>query len=114
MTLRYNGFLGGLSKKKQKHPTLNLNYVTIFQVIGMSTDSHFSHLAWIDTDRKDGGLGGLEYPLASDFTKKISAEYGVLIEEAGIALRGLFIIDPNVSWFTRWRIFQKFGPTLTN
>ena len=63
----------------------------------MSTDSHFSHLAWIDTDRKDGGLGGLEYPLASDFTKKISAEYGVLIEEAGIALRGLFIIDPNVS-----------------
>ena len=67
------------------------------EVIGMSTHSHFSHLAWIDTDRKDGGLGGLEYPLASDFTKKISAEYGVLIEEAGIALRGLFIIDPNVS-----------------
>lgn len=65
------------------------------EVVGVSTDSHFSHLAWINTPRKDGGLGGLKYPLLSDFTKKISSDYGVLVESAGLALRGLFIIDPN-------------------
>lgn len=64
------------------------------EVVGVSTDSHFSHLAWINTPRKDGGLGGLNYPLLADFHKTISREYGVLIEKAGIALRGLFIIDP--------------------
>ena len=47
-------------------------------------------------DRKKGGLGGLKYPLLSDFSRKISYDYGVLIKDAGIALRGLFIIDPNV------------------
>ena len=64
------------------------------EVIGVSTDSHFSHLAWINTPRKSGGLGGLKYPLLSDFNKKIAKDYGVLIENAGIALRGLFVIDP--------------------
>ncbi|XP_017891607.1 peroxiredoxin [Ceratina calcarata] len=64
------------------------------QVIGVSTDSHFSHLAWINTPRKQGGLGGdLGYPLLSDFNKEISTKYNVLIPDAGIALRGLFIID---------------------
>lgn len=63
-------------------------------VLGVSTDSHFSHLAWINQPRKQGGLGGLNYPLVSDFNKQISRDYGVLIEEAGIALRGLFLIDP--------------------
>ncbi|XP_012287603.1 peroxiredoxin [Orussus abietinus] len=64
------------------------------QVIGVSTDSHFSHLAWINTPRKQGGLGGdLGYPLLSDFNKQISAKYNVLLEESGVALRGLFIID---------------------
>ena len=57
------------------------------QVLGISTDSHFSHLAWINLSRKQGGLGGLDYPLVSDFNKAISRDYGVLIEEAGIALR---------------------------
>ena len=66
------------------------------EVVGMSTDSHFSHLQWINTPRKQGGLGGLKYPLASDFSKKISTDYGVLLEEAGVALRGLFIIDKDV------------------
>ena len=65
------------------------------EVVGVSTDSHFSHLAWIQQPRKQGGLGGLKYPLVSDFNKTISRDYGVLIEEAGIALRGLFIVDPN-------------------
>ena len=51
-------------------------------------------MAWINQPRKQGGLGGLNYPLVSDFNKNISRDFGVLIEEAGIALRGLFIIDP--------------------
>ncbi|CAM6013879.1 unnamed protein product [Sphagnum balticum] len=63
------------------------------EVIGISTDSVFSHLAWIQTDRKLGGLGELRYPIVSDITKKISRTYNVLIPEQGVALRGLFIID---------------------
>jgi len=62
------------------------------EVIGCSIDSQFSHLAWIQTPREKGGLGGLTYPLVADLTKKISADYGVLLD-GGIALRGLFIID---------------------
>ncbi|XP_055632178.1 peroxiredoxin-2 [Toxorhynchites rutilus septentrionalis] len=64
------------------------------EVVGVSVDSHFSHLAWINTPRKSGGLGNLEYPLLADLTKQISSDYGVLLD-AGISLRGLFIIDPN-------------------
>ena len=62
------------------------------QVVGCSVDSKFSHKAWIDTPRAKGGLGELKYPLVADLTKKISADYGVLLED-GIALRGLFLID---------------------
>lgn len=65
------------------------------EVVGVSVDSHFSHLAWINTERKNGGLGKMNYPLLADITKNVSRDYGVLIEDAGIALRGLFIIDPN-------------------
>jgi peroxiredoxin 2/4 len=64
------------------------------EVIGVSTDSVYSHRAWLQTPRDKGGVEGLEYPLAADSTKKISSDYGVLIEEKGIALRGLFVIDP--------------------
>ncbi|KLO09685.1 peroxiredoxin [Schizopora paradoxa] len=65
------------------------------EVLAVSTDSHFSHLAWAQTPRKEGGLGpDLKLPLVADKNMKISADYGVLIEEEGIALRGLFIIDP--------------------
>ncbi|GER43382.1 peroxiredoxin 2 [Striga asiatica] len=63
------------------------------EVLGVSVDSVFSHLAWVQTDRKSGGLGDLNYPLISDVTKSISKSYGVLIPDQGIALRGLFIID---------------------
>ena len=62
------------------------------EVIGCSIDSQFSHLAWIQTPREKGGLGGLNYPLVADLTKKISADYGVLLD-GGIALRGTFLID---------------------
>jgi alkyl hydroperoxide reductase subunit AhpC len=62
------------------------------EVLGVSIDSRFSHMAWINTPRTKGGLGKLDYPLVEDLTKKISSDYGVLLE-AGIALRGLFLID---------------------
>lgn len=62
-------------------------------IVGVSTDSHFSHLAWINTPRKEGGLGGINYPLLSDFNKIIAEDYDVLILKDGVALRGLFIID---------------------
>jgi peroxiredoxin (alkyl hydroperoxide reductase subunit C) len=64
------------------------------EVIGVSTDSVYSHRAWLQTPRDKGGVQGLEYPLGADSTKKVSSDYGVLIEEKGIALRGLFVIDP--------------------
>ncbi|WVZ08253.1 hypothetical protein V8G54_021599 [Vigna mungo] len=63
------------------------------EILGVSVDSVFSHLAWVQTDRKSGGLGDLNYPLISDITKSISKSFGVLIPDQGIALRGLFIID---------------------
>ena len=63
-------------------------------IIGVSTDSVFSHRAWINTPRDKGGVADLNYPLAADSTKKVASDYGVLIESRGIALRGLFVIDP--------------------
>jgi peroxiredoxin (alkyl hydroperoxide reductase subunit C) len=63
-------------------------------VIGVSTDSVYSHRAWLQTARDKGGVEGLRYPLAADITKNVSRDYGVLIEDKGIALRGLFVIDP--------------------
>nr|ASK39719.1 thiol-specific antioxidant protein [Rhodochaete parvula] len=63
------------------------------EILGISVDSEYSHLAWIQTDRDNGGLGDLTYPLVSDLTKEISSSYQLLTKE-GKALRGLFIIDP--------------------
>jgi peroxiredoxin 2/4 len=63
-------------------------------IIGVSTDSVFSHRAWLKTPRDKGGVEGLKYPLAADATKTVSRDYAVLIEDRGIALRGLFVIDP--------------------
>ncbi|KAH8673829.1 thioredoxin-like protein [Xylariales sp. PMI_506] len=64
-------------------------------VLAISTDSHYSHLAWQAQPRKQGGLGSdLQLPLVADRSHSISRSYGVLLEDEGIALRGLFIIDP--------------------
>ena len=63
-------------------------------VLGASIDSHFSHLKWLSTPRNEGGLGNITFPLLADINKTISKDYGVLSDE-GIALRGLFIIDPD-------------------
>lgn len=73
----------GFSKKYQAFKDLGAD------ILGVSVDSEHSHRAWIN-----GDLGQLAFPLAADLTKKVSRDYGVLLEDAGIALRGLFIIDP--------------------
>ncbi len=62
------------------------------EVIGVSVDSAFSHLAWKNTPVNEGGIGDVQYPIVSDLTKQISRDYGILINES-IALRGLFLID---------------------
>ncbi len=75
-------------------------------VVGCSVDSKFSHLAWLQTDRKKGGIKGVTYPLVADFAKTIAMNYGVLAgdyewnddEDMGfsgepVAYRGLFLID---------------------
>ncbi|HEV2262432.1 MAG TPA: peroxiredoxin [Candidatus Rubrimentiphilum sp.] len=64
------------------------------EILGASTDSVFSHWAWINTPREKNGIAGLKYPLVADFTKEIARAYGVLNEQSGAAQRGLFIIDP--------------------
>lgn len=63
------------------------------EVVGCSVDSKFSHLAWARTPRKEGGLGKLNIPLLADINKDIGRKYGVLLD-AGITLRGLFLINP--------------------
>ena len=64
------------------------------EVLGISVDSQFSHLAWIQTARNQGGIGDINYPLVSDLKKEIATAYNVLDDAEGVALRGLFIIDP--------------------
>lgn len=64
-------------------------------VLAVSTDSEHSHKAWINQPKADGGLGTVSFPIGADFTKQMAADYGVLMEEGGMALRGLFIIDPD-------------------
>lgn len=62
------------------------------EIIGVSIDSQFSHWAWKNTPINQGGIGHIRYPLVADLDKQISRNYGVLLE-AGIALRGTFLID---------------------
>ncbi len=63
-------------------------------ILGVSGDSVYSHRAWIQTSRAENGIEGIQFPLAADLTRQVAREYGVLVEEEGIPLRGLFIIDP--------------------
>ncbi len=64
------------------------------KVVGVSVDSPFTHLAWKNTPRNQGGLGEIDFPLLADLNKQATANYEVLLED-GIAARGVFIIDPN-------------------
>lgn len=58
-------------------------------MLAVSVDSEHSHKAWINSS-----LGKVNFPIAADLTKSVSSDYGVLLEDEGIALRGLFIINP--------------------
>lgn len=62
------------------------------EVIGVSVDSHFTHLAWKKTPVNKGGIGNVKFPLVSDLSKSIAESYGVLFNRQ-VALRGLFLID---------------------
>jgi len=62
------------------------------EVIGVSVDSHFSHIAWKNTAINNGGIGQVKYPLVADLTKNIARDYDVLVNDA-VALRGTFLID---------------------
>ena len=65
------------------------------EVFGASVDSKFSHLAWTEKPREEGGIKSLAYPLLEDLKKELAEEYGVLDEAGAVALRGLFLIDPD-------------------
>ena len=78
----------GFSDKYEEFRELNAD------VLGVSTDSIYSHKAWMNTSKNQGGIEKLQFPLASDITHQVSRDYGVYVEDDGIATRGLFIIDP--------------------
>ena len=63
------------------------------EILGVSVDSKFSHLAWIQTPRNQGGIGDINYPLVADLNKEIGNAFNILDDE-GKALRGLYLIDP--------------------
>ena len=63
------------------------------EVLGCSIDSKFSHLAWLNTAKTEGGIQGVKYPLVADINKTIARDFDVLIPEDGVALRGTFLID---------------------
>jgi peroxiredoxin (alkyl hydroperoxide reductase subunit C) len=63
------------------------------ELVGISVDSHYTQLAWLETPKSKGGIEGIQYPLVADLTKQIASDYDVLLADQGIALRGLFLID---------------------
>ncbi len=64
------------------------------EVVGISTDSVHSHRAWLKTPQDKNGIEGVKYPIASDVGGKLAKAYNILVEDANVALRGLFIINP--------------------
>ena len=89
-------FPGGCKLGERKH---DLHIMLLkklgAEVLGASVDSKFSHLAWTEKPREQGGIKSLAYPLLEDLGKELAEEYGVLDEKGRVALRGLFIIDPD-------------------
>src|SRR5262249_54344694 len=63
-------------------------------LLGVSTDTIFTHRAWVETPREQNGIAGLSYPLGADHSGEVARSFGVLVDGAHVALRGLFIIDP--------------------
>jgi alkyl hydroperoxide reductase subunit AhpC len=80
--------LTSLSQRHNEFRDLNAD------ILGVSTDSIHSHKAWINSPTENNGLGELNYPLASDNLHEVSKDYGIYLEDEGVSLRGLFIIDP--------------------
>ena len=64
------------------------------RLLGISVDSLKSHREWLETSQEDGGVGALQFPLASDNQGQTAQAFGVWDEEKQIAQRGLFVIDP--------------------
>ncbi|MBI4438234.1 peroxiredoxin [Candidatus Uhrbacteria bacterium] len=85
----------GFSKRSEEFRALSA------EVLGGSTDSVHSHKAWLKE------LGDLAFPLFSDMHRTMSSDYGVLLEEKGIALRGTFIIDPD--GILRYALYHDLG-----
>ena len=81
--------LHAFSNKLQEFKSRNV------EVIAVSVDSKYSHFAWLTMPKEKGGIEGVQYPIVSDINKTISSDYDVLVEGAGIAYRGLFLIDKN-------------------
>lgn len=63
------------------------------ELVAVSVDSAYSHYAWLNTPKNQGGIEGVNYTIVSDINKTISADYDVLVEGEGIAYRGLFLLD---------------------
>lgn len=63
------------------------------QIVACSVDSCYTHLAWLRAPKNKGGIEGVSFPLVADLNKSISGDYGVLMPEEGIAMRGLFLLD---------------------
>lgn len=64
------------------------------EVVGVSTDSVHSHRAWLKTPQDKNGIEGVKYPIASDVGGRLAEKYNILVEDANVALRGLFIVNP--------------------
>jgi alkyl hydroperoxide reductase subunit AhpC len=64
------------------------------KILGCSTDTIYTHRAWVETPREKNGIAGTTYPIAADHSGDVARRYGVLVEGDNVALRGLFIIDP--------------------
>jgi len=65
------------------------------EILGISTDSHYCHNAWMKRPLEEGGIGDLKFPLGADIKKEVSKSYGVLCDDKGVAFRGVFIINPH-------------------
>ncbi|MHB9134155.1 MAG: peroxiredoxin [Armatimonadota bacterium] len=81
--------IAGFSLRLREFDALNA------EVLGISTDSAYVHDAWMRAPIEEGGLGPIDFPLGADVTHEVSKAYGVYVEEEGLALRGLFVIDPD-------------------
>jgi peroxiredoxin (alkyl hydroperoxide reductase subunit C) len=78
----------GFSDRKQEFDEIGC------QILGCSTDTYFTHKAWLGTSREKNGIAGTTFPLAADHSGETARAYGVLIEGKHLAHRGLFLIDP--------------------